>query len=95
MWKFHYFSITQILCEINFWNSIGAKSAILTQLVALNLDFYEFLHSMNAEIYHVKKFRAPQNGKNCSFRTSTYILKIDFTQNMNDRKIMKFRHYGQ
>ena len=29
VWKFHDFSITQILCEINIWDSRSAKSAIL------------------------------------------------------------------
>ena len=33
VWKFHDFSITQILREINFWDSTGAKSAILTHLL--------------------------------------------------------------
>ena len=30
VWKFHNFSIRQILREINFWDSRSAKSAILT-----------------------------------------------------------------
>ena len=42
MWKFHDFSITQILREINFWDSWSAKSAILTHLEALNFNFYDF-----------------------------------------------------
>ena len=44
MWKFHDFTITQILREINFEDSRSAKSAILTHLEALNLDFYDILH---------------------------------------------------
>ena len=44
MWKFHDFSITQILREISFANSKSAKHAILTHLEALNFDFYEFMH---------------------------------------------------
>ena len=40
MWKFHKFSITQILREINFGDSY-----IFTQLEPLNFDFYEFLHN--------------------------------------------------
>ena len=43
------FSITQILREINVGNSRGAKSAILTHLEALNLNFYDFLHFLKAE----------------------------------------------
>ena len=42
VWKFHDFSITQILREINFVDSRSAKSAILTHLEAQNFDFYEF-----------------------------------------------------
>ena len=33
------FSITQILGEINFWDSRSAESAILTNLEASNFDF--------------------------------------------------------
>ena len=38
-WKFHDFSITQFLREINFGDSRYAKFAILTHLEALNYDF--------------------------------------------------------
>ena len=48
MWKFHDFSITQILREITFWESTNANSAILTHLVALNFDFDEFLYVLKA-----------------------------------------------
>ena len=40
VWKFHDFSITQILREINFEDSRRAKSAILTHLEALDFDFF-------------------------------------------------------
>ena len=53
--KFHDFAITQILREINFEDSEGAKSAILTHLKALNFDFYVFLHFLKAEIDQIKK----------------------------------------
>ena len=43
-WKFRNFSITQILCEIDYGDSRSAKSVISTHLEALNFDFYEFLH---------------------------------------------------
>ena len=43
VWKFHDFSITHILREINFWDATSAKSDILTHLEALNLDFYDFV----------------------------------------------------
>ena len=36
VWKFHKFTITQILHEINFEDSKSAKSAIFTQLEDLN-----------------------------------------------------------
>ena len=36
MWKFHDFSITEILRESNYAESRSAKSAILTHLGALN-----------------------------------------------------------
>ena len=48
--KFHDFSITQILREINFRDFRSAKSAIWTHLEALNFDVYEFLHFLKAEI---------------------------------------------
>ena len=45
VWKFHDFSITQILREINFWDSRSAKKpAILTLSEALNSYAYELLH---------------------------------------------------
>ena len=44
VWKFHDFSITQILREINFRGSRIAKTAVLTHLQALNSDFYKLLH---------------------------------------------------
>ena len=44
MWEFHDFSITHFLREINFGDATSAKSAILTHLEVLYLDFYEFLH---------------------------------------------------
>ena len=50
LWKFQYFSITQILREINSENSSSAKSAILSHLEALNFDFHVFLHFLKAEI---------------------------------------------
>ena len=51
VWKFHDFSITQILREINFGDSTSAKSAILTHLDVLNFAFDEILHFLKAEIY--------------------------------------------
>ena len=56
--KFHEFSITQILREINFRESGSAKSAVLTNLEALNFEFYEFLHFLNAKIYQITKIQS-------------------------------------
>ena len=42
VWKFHDFSSTQILREINFGDSRNTKSAILTHLEAQNFNFHDF-----------------------------------------------------
>ena len=57
MWKFHDFSITQILGEIKFGDSRSAKYTILflTHLVDLSFDFYDFLHFLKTEIDKSKK----------------------------------------
>ena len=78
LWKFHNFSMTQILREINFGDSISAKSVIWAHFEALNFDFYEFLHFLKAEIYQINKIQNSKNGKSSSFRTSRF-SKIDFT----------------
>ena len=49
MRKFHAFSITQILREINFRDSRSANYAILSHLEAINVDFWEFLHFVKPE----------------------------------------------
>ena len=46
MWKFVIFYIS-----LRFY----VKSALLTQLEALNFDFNEFLHFLTAEIYQSNK----------------------------------------
>ena len=63
MWKFHNFSITQTLREINFEDSRSAKFAILTHLEALNFDFYEVLHFLKAEICQKIKCRTSGTAK--------------------------------
>ena len=55
LWKFHDFSITQILREINFGYFRGAKSANFTHLEALNFDIYVFFHFLRAEIDQINK----------------------------------------
>ena len=52
-----YFSITQILREINIWGFRSAESAISAHLEALNLNLYEFLHFLEAEINQKKIYR--------------------------------------
>ena len=56
-----------------------------------NLPFYifEFLHFLKPETDKINKGQSPQNGKNDNFRTSRP-SKINFTQNLSDRKILKF-----
>ena len=60
VWKFHDFYITKILREIRCRDFRSAKSAILTTLGALNFEFYEFLHFLNAEISKLTQFRDPK-----------------------------------
>ena len=48
MWKFHKFSITLILREINFRDPRSGKTAILTYC-----DFYQILHFLEADIYRI------------------------------------------
>ena len=77
--KFHDFTITWILREINFVDSRNAKSTILkAHLEALNSDSHEFLHFLKAESYQVNKMSEPQIGKNGKSRTSSF-SKVDFT----------------
>ena len=75
MWKFQYFSATQILREIKFEDSISAKSAILAHFEALNFDFYYFLQFWKAEI---KQYQSLNPLKIAVFETSR-IPKLDFT----------------
>ena len=56
VWKFHDFSISQILREIKVEEYKSAKSAIWTHLEALNFYFYGFLHFLEAEINQINKF---------------------------------------
>ena len=73
MWKFHEFSITEILREINFGDSRSGKPAILTHLEAVNFHFYELLYFLNAGIDQINKIQNPKIGK------LSRVSKIDFT----------------
>ena len=75
VWKFHDFSITYILREINFEDCVSAKSAISTHLEAMN---FVLLHYLKAEIDQMKTIHRLKNDKNGRFCTSR-IPKIDFT----------------
>ena len=72
VWKFQDFSITQILREINLWESRSVKSVILTHFEALNFDFYAFLYLLKAEIRQKWKFSAT----NCVKMTNFTLLEF-------------------
>ena len=78
MWKFDYFSITQILREINLGDCRSAKSAVQTHSEDLNFGIYEFLHFLRLKLTKSTKFRTPKMAKNDRFRFSRF-SKIDFT----------------
>ena len=67
MWKFHDFSIPQILREINFGDSRNAKSAIEAYFEDLNVDFYAFLHFLKYEIHQINQIQTPWNCKKPHF----------------------------
>ena len=56
MWTVQNFSIPQILREIKIAKSIALKSAILS---ALNFEFNELWHSLQADIYQTDKIKSP------------------------------------
>ena len=80
VWKFHNFSITQILREINFWDSMSAKSAIFTQLEALISLCMNFCTFRKLKSTKLTKFRASKIDKND-------ILELLGSQNMISRKM--------
>ena len=55
--------ITQILREINLWDSRSAKSAILTHLMALNCNSYEFMQFQRLKITKLIIFITPKMAK--------------------------------
>ena len=54
-----FLSLSRILREINLGNSRCAKSAILTRLETLNVEFYEMLHFVKAEIDQINNRQNP------------------------------------
>ena len=73
VWKFHNFSITQILREINFEESRSVNWPFGTHLEAQNSNFYELSHFL--KLTKLSKFKAPKIANFRTFRSS----KIDFT----------------
>ena len=71
-----------ILRENIFWNFRCAKSAILIHVDALYFDSYDFGPFLKAAIYLIVKIHSPKIEKMSRFS------KIDFTQDLSDRKIM-------
>ena len=69
--RFYVKSILEILAR-------SSKSVILTDLEALDFDFYEYLHFWKAEIYLISKIQSPKNGKIGRFITSKF-SEVDFT----------------
>ena len=63
VWKSHYFSITQILREINFGDSRCAKSTISAHLETVNFGFDDFLHFLKAQFDQLDKIQSLKNGK--------------------------------
>ena len=78
MWKFDYFSITQILRKIDLGDCRSAKSTMWTHSEDLNFGIYEFLHFLRLKLTKSTKFRTPKMAKNDRFRFSRF-SKIDFT----------------
>ena len=77
VWKFHEFSINQILREINFGNSRSAKSAVFAIFEALNfVTFGEFQPSKRANFHEIENLQSicVKKGRLCTSR----IPKIDF-----------------
>ena len=67
MWKLQKFSVNQILREIKVSESTDSKTAILTHLEALTLDFHEFFQFVKAKIDKKTKFRVSKIAKKRHF----------------------------
>ena len=76
MWKFHNYSIAQILREISYRGFWSAKSAILTHFETLNFDFYEFSYHLKAESYQINKILCPSNWKILKFPHCEFLILI-------------------
>ena len=67
MGKYHDFSATQILREINYGVCRSVKSAISTHFEALNLDIFEVLHFLKVEIFANKQDSEPLKWQKLQF----------------------------
>ena len=76
--NFRNFSVTQILREINFWDSRSAKSAFFTHLEALNLILMNFLLFLKGEIDQINNTRSPKVAEKSDLALQES-SKIDFT----------------
>ena len=72
--------------KLSFGDSRRAKPAILTDLEALDLDFYEFLHFLRVRIHQIDKIQTTQKLQKCA------VLELLESRFSNDRKILKFLH---
>ena len=64
----------------NFGVSRSAKSAILIHLEAMNVDLYEVLHFVKAEIHQINKIQSPKMWK-------TAVLELLDSPNLISRKM--------
>ena len=78
MWKFHNFSATYILREINFGHIKASKIASLPILAALNFEILELFHIFKHEIPKKSKFKASKMVKMTIFNLLKS-TKFDFT----------------
>ena len=88
--------ISEFFCHSYFtwnqsWRICSLKNCILTLFEALKSDFNEFLHFVKADNDQKSKLKVSKNVQNCHFGTSR-ISKIDFTQNLSGRKMLKYPH---
>ena len=67
MWKFQYFSLTQILREINFEDSRNAKIAVFALLVSVDFVHLVKIRKIGAKIHEKSKFRASKCVKIADF----------------------------
>ena len=68
--KWHNVETSLFFRHSDFWDSRIAKSAVSTQLEALNFDFYDFFHFLKAKMFQYKIYRARKNAKYSIFGKS-------------------------